>query len=74
MIENTEITARLISLKYHSSISVASFESGEERFTLYGDRRMTSLLADHIGEEIILNIENQYTWSWCTLDENFIEE
>jgi|GEM_PF-664062 len=74
MIENTEITARLISLRYHSSIAVASFESGEEKFTLYGDRRMTSPLIDYIGEEIILRIENEYTWSWRVPDENFIEE
>ena len=63
MIENTEITARLISLRYHSSITAASFERCEEKFTLFGDRRMTSILEEYIGEEIILHIENEYTWS-----------
>jgi len=31
---------------------------------LYGDRRMTAVLAEYIGEEIIVNVENEYTWSW----------
>jgi hypothetical protein len=74
MIENTEITARLIALKYYSSITAASFRCGAEKFTLFGDRRMTSPLTDYLGEEIILYIENEYTWSWHSLDENFIEE
>jgi len=69
-----EITAKLISLRNHSSIAIASFESSEAKFTLYGDRRMTENLAEYVGEEIILYIENEYTWSWRNLEENFIEE
>jgi hypothetical protein len=74
MIENTKITARLIALKYYSSITASSFECGEEKFTLFGDRRMTGPLTEYIGEEIILHIENEYTWCWSPLDEDFIEE
>ena len=67
-----EITTKLISLRNHSSI--ASFESGEAKFALYGDRRMTENLREYVGEEIILYIEDEYTRSWRNLEENFIEE
>ena len=65
--------AKLLSLKYHSSIAIASFESGEDRFVLYGDRRMTSILEEYVGEEVVLNVENEFTWSWRRLDENWGE-
>jgi len=59
-----EIAARLVSLKYHGSITVATFESDSDRFVLYGDRRMTSILEEYLDDEIVLNVENEYTWSW----------
>jgi len=60
----TEICAKLLSLKYHSSISIATFESDSERLVIYGDRRMTSILSEYVDDEVILNVENEYTWKW----------
>ncbi len=60
----TEICAKLLSLKYHSSITIASFESGSDRFVLYGDRRMTSILEEYGREEIILFVKDESDWSW----------
>ena len=65
--------AKLLSLKYHSSIAIASFESGEDRFVLYGDRRMTAILDEYVGEEIILFITDESNWSWKNLEENWVE-
>jgi len=42
-------------------IAATSFENAEGRFVLYGDRRMTAILAEYVGEEIIVNVENEYT-------------
>jgi len=67
----TEICAKLLSIKYHSSITIASFESGEEKFVLYGDRRMTSILEEYVGEEIILFINDESDWSWRRVDEDW---
>jgi len=68
----TEICAKLLSLKYHSSITIATFESDSDKFVLYGDRRMTSILEEYVGEEIILFITDESNWSWRRVeDQNF---
>jgi hypothetical protein len=55
---------KLLSVKYHSSITVVTFQKGEDSFSLYGDRRMTWMLEDYIGEEIEVFVTNEYTWNW----------
>jgi len=60
----TEFCARLVALRCHGSIAIATFESDSDRFVLYGDRRMTSILSEYVDDEVILNVENEYTWKW----------
>jgi len=66
----TEFCARLVALRYHGSIAIATFESDSDRFVLYGDRRMTSILEEYVGEEIILFINDESDWSWRRVDED----
>jgi len=65
-----EIAARLVSLNYHGSIAIAAFESAGEIIVLYGDRRMTSILEEYVGEEIVLFIKDESDWSWRRVDED----
>ncbi len=67
----TEICAKLLLLKYHSSITIASFESGDEKFVLYGDWRMTAILEEYVGEEIILFVKDESNWSWKRVNEDW---
>ena len=71
--ETQEITGTLISLEYASSIGIARFKTNDGVLTLYGERRMMGMLAEYIDHSLLLFIKADYSWSWRSTENDFID-
>ena len=72
--DTQEITAALISLEYASAIGIARFKIDEGELTLYGERRMMSILAEYIDHLLLLFVKTEYNWSWRPAEIDFVND
>ncbi len=65
-----ERVATVKSIRYMSTLAIVGFtDSAGNRFSLIGDRRMTSPISEFVEEPVRLFITDQTNWSWMPIDD-----
>jgi len=65
-----ERVATVKSLRYMSTLLIVGFvDRAGNRFSLIGDRRMTSPISEFVEEPVRLFITDQTNWSWQPIDD-----
>ena len=65
-----ERIATVKSLRYMSTLLIVGFvDRAGNRFSLIGDRRMTSPISEFVEEQVRLFITDQSNWSWAPIDD-----
>ena len=65
-----ERIATVKSLRYMSTLLIVGFvDRAGNRFSLIGDRRMTSPINEFLFEPVRLFITDQTNWSWMPIDD-----
>ncbi len=65
-----ERVATVKSLRYMSTLLIVGFiDRAGNRFSLIGDRRMTSPISEFVEEPVRLFITDQTNWSWMPIDD-----